>query len=153
MRILCSSEIEKNSRIMDIFTKAASLCMEGEGLSPINAEISLSFVSQEEIQRLNKMYRNIDNYTDVLSFPMIEDFNLIHDGEEILLGDVVICTEQAKRQAEEYGHCEEREFVYLFVHRVLHLLGYDHMNEQEKADMRKREEEIMSELGLERKMK
>ena len=81
----------------------------------------------EEIHQLNKMYRQVDRPTDVLSFPMIEDFNEIDwedEEEEILLGDVVICLEQAQKQAEEYGHSQMREIVYLFVHSVLHLLGY-----------------------------
>ena len=112
-------------------------------------EISLSFVSKDEIHRLNRIYRNVDRHTDVLSFPMVEDFNEIEeDDEEILLGDVVICREQAREQAKEYGHSEERELTYLFVHSVLHLLGYDHMEDEEKKEMRAREEEVMTQLGI-----
>ena len=92
----------------------------------------------------------MDRHTDVLSFPLIEDFNEVNDDEEMLLGDVVICREQAREQAKEYGHSEEREVVYLFVHSVLHLLGYDHMEQEEKQEMRDREEEVMAQLGLER---
>lgn len=150
MRILCGSDKAAESRLMDTFERAAALCLEKEGLDPDRAEISLSFVSKEEIHRLNSMYRNVDAHTDVLSFPLIEDFNDIDEDEELILGDVVICREQAREQAKEYGHSEEREVVYLFVHSVLHLLGYDHMDEDEKKVMRTREEEIMSEMGLER---
>lgn len=100
---------------------------------------------------MNLMYRQVDRATDVLSFPLIEDFNHIsEENGEILLGDVVICIEQAEKQAEEYGHSVQRELVYLFVHSVLHLLGYDHMEEDDKAKMRKKEEEIMNLLSLQR---
>ena len=150
MRILCSSEKAVENQLMKTFEEAACLCLEKEGLDPQRAEISLSFVSKEEIHRLNRMYRNVDRHTDVLSFPLIEDFNEVNDDEEMLLGDVVICREQAREQAKEYGHSEEREGVYLFVHSVLHLLGYDHMEQEEKQEMRDREEEVMAQLGLER---
>lgn len=152
MRILCGSDKAADNRLMDTFERAAALCLEKEGLDPDRAEISLSFVSKEEIHRLNSMYRNVDAHTDVLSFPLIEDFNDMDEDEELILGDVVICREQAREQAKEYGHSEEREVVYLFVHSVLHLLGYDHMDEDEKKVMRTREEEIMSEMGLEREI-
>ena len=88
--------------------------------------------------------------TDVLSFPQYSSPGEISGGQVILLGDVVICNDVARRQAEEYGHSYEREFVYLFVHSVLHLLGYDHMQPEEKKKMRSREKEIMSYIGLER---
>ena len=129
------------------------LCLKEEGIPDERVEISLSFVSMEEIHQLNKMYRQVDRPTDVLSFTMIEDFNEIDwedEEEEILLGDVVICLEQAQKQAEEYGHSQMREIVYLFVHSVLHLLGYDHMEDEEKAVMRNREEAVMNQLDLRR---
>jgi probable rRNA maturation factor len=81
---------------------------------------------------------------------MIEDFNDIEPGDEMMLGDVVICIEKACEQAEEFGHSREREIVYLFVHSVCHLLGYDHMEPEEKAEMREAEEKVMSFLDLER---
>lgn len=151
MRILCNDENAAKSRMFPVFERAAELCLEKEGLALKNAEISLNFVSEAEIRELNNMYRQVDRSTDVLSFPLIEDFNDVdEDGEEILLGDVVICPDRAEKQAEEYGHSLERESVYLFVHSVLHLLGYDHMEEADKAEMRRREEEIMTLLNLER---
>ena len=79
-----------------------------------------------------------------------EDFSELPKEQIICLGDIVICEDRAKEQAEEFGHSYEREIVYLFTHSVLHLLGYDHMNEKEKAKMREREEEVMTELKLER---
>lgn len=149
MRILCSDEKFAESEMMDVFRDAAVLCVEKEGLPEDAVEISLSFVSKDEIHRLNRIYRNVDRHTDVLSFPMVEDLSEIEeDDEEILLGDVVICCEQAREQAKEYGHSEERELTYLFVHSVLHLLGYDHMEDEDKKEMRAREEEVMTQLGI-----
>lgn len=136
--------------MMDVFNEAASVCVEKEGLDSTNMEVSLTFVDGEEIKTLNRDYRGVDSVTDVLSFPMIEDFNDIIEGEEILLGDVVINMDRVKEQAEEYGHSLEREATYLFVHSICHLLGYDHMEPDEKQEMRTREEEVMKELDLER---
>ncbi len=151
MRILYSEEnILDESMIADL-EKAAELCVEKEGLPAENAEISLTFVSKEEIRELNNQYRGIDNHTDVLSFPLIEDFDEIEEDEEFMLGDVVICLEKAREQAEEYGHSERREIAYLFVHSVCHLLGYDHMEEDEKQEMRAREEKVMTLLDIERR--
>lgn len=151
MRILYSEEKVSDDVMTADLEKAAVLCVEKEGLPADNAEISLSFVSEEEIKELNKKYRGIDNHTDVLSFPLIEDFDCLNTEDEYMLGDVVICLPQAYRQAEEYGHSPRREIVYLFVHSVCHLLGFDHMQEDEKKEMRQREEEVMSLLDLERR--
>lgn len=151
MRILCSEENVLNDTMMKTLEKAAVLCVEKDGLPAERAEISLTLVSEEEIRELNRVYRNVDKPTDVLSFPLIEDFGSLPQEDDLLLGDVVICLEQAKAQAAEYGHSEEREIVYLFVHSVCHLLGFDHMEEAEKAEMRQREEEVMTLLQLERR--
>ena len=150
MRILYSEENILDNAMLEDLEKAAVLCVEKEELPADNAEISLTFVSKEEIRELNNQYRGIDNHTDVLSFPLIEDFDFIDEDEEYMLGDVVICLEKAREQAEEYGHSERREIVYLFVHSVCHLLGFDHMEEDEKKEMRQREEEVMTFLDLER---
>ena len=120
-------------------------------MEPDNAEISLSFVTKEEIRSLNKMYRNIDRITDVLSFPLIEDFEKIDSDDEYMLGDVVICLEKAREQAEEYGHSILREFSFLVVHSLLHLFGYDHMEEEERNEMEQVQREIMKILNIERK--
>ncbi len=151
MRILYSEEGLFDESMQKKLAKAADLCVEKEGLGPDGAEISLTFMSREEIRKLNNDYRGIDNHTDVLSFPLIEDFEQIAPGGDYMLGDVVICLQQARAQAEEYGHSVEREIVYLFVHSVCHLLGFDHMNEADKRRMRQREEEIMAVLDLERR--
>ncbi|AFA48705.1 rRNA maturation RNase YbeY [Acetobacterium woodii] len=117
----------------------------------IECEISFSFVSPDEIKELNAEYRKKDTVTDVLSFPMHEDFcknkkAIICDNPylPLLLGDIVICTRQAEIQAKEYGNTFTRELSYLSVHSVLHLLGYDHMEEADKLLMRSIEKEIMN---------
>ena len=139
---------------VDKMTEAARLCLEREGIDPENVEISVSFVSEEEIKELNSVYRKNGSVTDVLSFPQFDDLSQIgefcDEDAEIALGDVVICAERARQQAEEFGHSEEREFIYLFVHSMFHLLGYDHMAEEDKKEMRQAEEEIMTKLDVSR---
>ena len=130
--------------------EAAELCTKAEGLDPDRCEVSFSFVGEDEIRELNAAYRRKDAVTDVLSFPQYDDLTELDNEEEICLGDVVICSEVARRQAEEYGHSYERELVYLFVHSILHLLGYDHMEEEERREMRSREELVMERIGLAR---
>lgn len=116
-------------------------------------------VSGEEIRRLNRETRQTDKVTDVLSFPTLDDIkgkplcgaDYPYDVDEegnLLLGSIVICKERAKEQAEEYGHSYERELHYLFVHGVMHCLGYDHMTDEEKAEMREKEEEVLQKLGI-----
>lgn len=112
-------------------------------------EIGLNIVEEEEIQRLNRDYRKIDKVTDVLSF-FLNDEDMAEQDGYIYLGDVMLCAKQAQRQAKDYGHSLQREMMYLFVHALLHLKGYDHMQEAEKAQMRKEEEKVMKSIGLER---
>lgn len=137
--------------VLELMTKAATYAIEFEKIDPERTEISVSFVEAEEIKDLNCQYRNIDKVTDVLSFPQFEDLNDLPEEGELFLGDVVICKERAEEQAKEFGHSFKREIIYLFVHSVLHLVGYDHMDEEDKTEMRKQEEIIMSHIGLERK--
>ncbi len=105
--------------------------------------MQLIFVTQEEIHRLNLAYRNIDKPTDVLSFPN-------DDSKDRSLGDVFISIEQAKRQAQDYGHSIEREIGFLAVHGYLHLLGYDHHTKEDEALMMTKQEEILKNANLER---
>lgn len=149
MNIHFSDERMPSDKVIKHMEEAANLCLIQEGLDPERAEISVTFVDNEEIRELNRVYRGKDNVTDVLSFPQYEDPKQSND-PVLLLGDVVICPEIAMVQAEEYGHSDERELVYLFVHSLYHLLGYDHMEEDETALMREREEKILTQLGLER---
>ena len=134
--------------ILATMEAAAKYCLELEGIDEERTEISVTFVEAEEIRELNRDYRDNDKVTDVLSFPQFDDLNDIPDFGEICLGDVVICKERAQEQAEEFGHSFEREIIYLFTHSILHLLGYDHMEEEDKKVMRAREEEVMAELGI-----
>lgn len=114
------------------------------------AEISVTFVDNEEIRKLNAQYRDKDIETDVLSFPMGSDgeYDINLDTGAKILGDVVLSIEKAVEQADLYGHGLEREVGYLTVHSVLHLLGYDHMEPLDKVHMREREESVMHQLGL-----
>lgn len=150
MRIEVAEGSGIGRRLMGFMMTAAEKCVSDEGLDPSCVEISLSVVSEEEIQELNRRFRDTDRVTDVLSFPQYESLEKIENEEITVLGDVVICDDVAIRQAEAYGHSYEREFVYLFVHSVLHLLGYDHMEPAEKEEMRAKEENVMSYIGLER---
>ena len=137
-------------------TVNAALNAEGVAL---RCEINVLLTDDEGIREVNRTMREIDRATDVLSFPMFDLTPGEHPGEEdadpdtglVPLGDMCISVERAKAQAEEYGHSFEREICYLSVHSVLHLLGYDHLDEGEiKRQMRGREEEIMKQLKLER---
>ena len=132
--------------------------LNAEGVT-VRCEINILLTDDEGIREVNRTMRQIDRATDVLSFPMFDLAPGEHPGEEdadpdtglVPLGDMCISVERAKAQAEEYGHSFEREICYLCVHSVLHLLGYDHLDEGEmKRQMRQREEEIMKQLKLER---
>ena len=148
MKIYFEEEHVVTQEILDTMMKAAEICIDAEDIDVDRSEISVTFVDMEEIHQLNLDYREVDSPTDVLSFPQFDDLNDLPEDGEIALGDVVICKEKAEQQAEEFGHSFEREIVYLFVHSVLHLLGYDHMEDDEKACMRAREEEVMEHLGV-----
>ncbi|MCW6702374.1 rRNA maturation RNase YbeY [Anaerococcus sp. NML200537] len=113
-----------------------------------DVEVSLTLVDKDEIHTLNRDYRGVDRPTDVLSFPMDDEIFPGEEDVDLILGDIVICLDIAKAQAEEYGHSLERELSYLICHSTLHLLGYDHMEEDEKAIMRGKEKEIMKNLGV-----
>ena len=106
-----------------------------------NVEVSVSFVTNEEIKNINSEFRNINKETDVLSFPM--DFEFSEEGMPYILGDIIISTEKSMEQAKEFGHSIDREILYLVCHSVFHLLGYDHIEELEKLVMRNKEKETM----------
>lgn len=119
---------------------------------PYDAEISVSFVDNEQIHELNAKYRNIDAPTDVLSFPLGEnnEYDRNEETGAMTLGDIVISIPKAVEQAERYGHSFQREVGFLTVHSMLHLLGYDHETDKlEALRMREKEEAIMKRLGLE----
>ena len=115
------------------------------------AEISVTFVNNEQIHELNRQYRGKDMPTDVLSFPMGENgvYDVNHDTGAKILGDIVISMEKAVEQAKRYDHSLEREVGYLTAHSMLHLLGYDHETSGlDRVRMREKEEQIMTQLGL-----
>ena len=128
-----TSDIEKSIRI----------CLLQE-LNDDNYEISLSFVSESEIRKLNSDYRDKDSVTDVLSFPLDDDFAI----QTNLLGDIIICCKRAIEQAKEYNHSIKREIVYLVVHSMFHLLGYDHIDESDRIIMRNKEKLALKEIGI-----
>ena len=110
-------------------------------------EVSVTFTDNAGIHELNRAYRNIDRPTDVLSFPQIDyDAGELAEG---MIGDIVLSLERAKEQADEFGHSFERECAFLSVHSTLHLLGYDHeLSDEDDADMRARQSEVMNIMGL-----
>ena len=137
-------EVKIDNNIYKILEEVIKECLLLEG-KPLNYEVSLSFVNNKEIKELNKEYRNIDRETDVLSFPMEEENFLVPIP---LLGDIIISAEKALEQSIEYEHSLLREISYLAVHSMFHLLGYDHMVEDEKKLMRYKEKEVMKRLKI-----
>lgn len=136
--------LELKETIFPEIEKAISTSLELAGYGD-NYEISFTVVNEEEIRELNRDYRQKDSVTDVLSFPLFEREEIPEEG---MLGDVVICSQRAFEQAKEFGHSYEREVIYLTVHSILHLLGYDHEEENEKLEMRSLEKAIMKKLGV-----
>ena len=140
---------------------ALEAAMEGFVQSDVDLAIELIFVDEEEIRRLNSETRNIDKVTDVLSYPSLdgikgqalqgEDYPFDIDEEgNLVIGSIAICCQRAKEQAEEYGHSYERELHYLIVHGIMHCLGYDHIEDEDRAQMREKEEYILGKLGITR---
>lgn len=130
---------------------------------PYDVEINVILTDNDAIAAINKEYRDLDKATDVLSFPMIDyeapgDFSVVEtmaaedcfdpDSGELLLGDIIISVEKVMEQAKSYGHSRERELGFLTAHSMLHLFGYDHMKDEERIDMEKKQEAILDRLGL-----
>ena len=131
---------------------------------PYEVEVNVLLTNNEEIHEANKDFRNIDRPTDVLSFPMVDydfpaDFSLVNESpegylnpetDELLLGDIMVSVDKIYSQAEEYGHGIKREFAFLIAHSMLHLLGYDHIEDEERAVMEAKQEAILETLGITR---
>ena len=138
-----------------LIKEVVSRVLEEEKVLP-EVDVYITLTNNEEIHKINKEYRDVDRPTDVLSFPMYERDEIAglkndtNDEIEKILGDIIVSIEKVREQAEEYGHSFERELAYLVTHGMLHLLGYDHMIEEEKTVMRKREEEILETLNITR---
>lgn len=147
-----------NPRLAAMLRRTVKAALSAEGVA-CDCEINILLIDDEGIREVNRDMREIDRATDVLSFPMFDlvpgehpdEYDADPDTGLVPLGDMCISVERAQAQAQEYGHSFDREICYLCVHSVLHLLGYDHLDEGEmKRQMRSREEEIMSQLKLER---
>ena len=155
-RILCDGEEFPEEKM-----RALEQAMEGFVETDANLAIEFIFVDGEEIRRLNREMRDTDKVTDVLSFPTMDDIKgepiyadehpfEMDEEDNLVIGSVAVCCDRAKEQAEEYGHSYERELHYLLVHGIMHCLGYDHMTDEDKAEMREKEELILSKLGITR---
>lgn len=149
-------DIEENESYEKIISKVVKKCFEAEHLENSKLYISITLTTPDNIKQINKEYRKIDKPTDVLSFPMFEKEEIDEkiqnqDFEfEDVLGDIVISVEQVKLQASEYGHSFERELAYMVVHGFYHLMGYDHMVEEDKRIMRQKEESVLNVLEITR---
>lgn len=144
-------EIDNNEHFCEMAKAVLQKCYNVEKMNNPNLAITIIFTNPEKIREINKKYRNIDKSTDVLSFPMFEKEevdNIKNTEIPEILGDIVLSIEQIEKQAKEYEHSFEREFSYMIVHGFYHLMGYDHINEADKKQMRIKEEEVLSLLEL-----
>ena len=139
------------AELEDAIRRAAAEALRYEEFDE-DCEISVSIVDNEEIREINRQFRSIDRATDVLSFPMLTfaegEEAEVNENDEIVLGDIIISVDKVREQAEEYGHSMQREFAFLIVHSMLHLFGYDHMEEQEAAVMEGKQREILECLNI-----
>ena len=150
-------DIEENKEYEEVINKVLTKCFEEEKLQNSKLYITVTLTNPENMREINKEYRNIDRATDVLSFPMFEkdelEEKIKHDdfSHVDVLGDLVISIEKVKEQAIEYEHSFERELSYMLVHGFYHLMGYDHIEEEDKRKMRPKEEKILNDLKILRK--
>lgn len=149
-------EIEENDEYKKIIEDVLKACFKEEKIKNSNIYITITLTTPERIQHINNQYRNIDKPTDVLSFPMFEKdeikkvINDIENKNEEILGDIIISIEKVRQQAIEYGHSFERELAYMVVHGFYHLMGEDHIEENDKKIMRQKEEKILGILNITR---
>lgn len=143
-------DIEEKKEYIEILNKVLEKCFEEEKLNSEKLYINIVLTNPKNIKEINKQYRNIDKETDVLSFPMFEreELTKLENENPDILGDIVISIEKVEEQAKEYGHSFERELAYMAVHGFYHLMGYDHMEENDKKEMREREENILEKLNI-----
>lgn len=145
-------DIDENNSYKEIIKRVLQKCFEIEKLENKNLYVNVVLTNAKNIKSINKEHRGIDRETDVLSFPMFEKYEIanLDNTNEDILGDMVISIERVKEQAKEYGHSFERELAYMVVHSFYHLLGYDHMTEEDKKEMREKEENVLGILGIRR---
>ena len=150
-------DIEENEKYIEEIKRVIKKCFDIEDMNSSKLYVSITLTDSENIKSINKTYRKIDKPTDVLSFPMFqkEELEQIIKSKENrvkdVLGDIVISIQKVYEQANEYGHSFEREFAYMLVHGFYHLMGYDHIEEKDKAIMRPKEEKVLQELNITRK--
>lgn len=146
--------VEENVEYEKIINLVIDKCFSVEKLEKLNLYISITLTTPEEIRKINNEFRNIDKETDVLSFPMFEKIELdemVQAGKNEIpetIGDVIVSIERVQEQAKEYGHGFERELAYMVVHGFYHLMGYDHMVEEDKVVMRAKEENVLNKLNI-----
>ena len=155
-------DVQQNEELEAIIEKVIQKCFEVEHINPTSLYICVTLTNPKNIREINKQYRNIDKETDVLSFPMFERNELdqmieqnsdscIEEGIlQDIMGDIIISIDRVEEQANEYGHGFDREFAYMLVHGFYHLRGYDHMTDDEKKEMREKEENVLSQLNITR---
>ena len=145
-------DIDANAEVEKQITYVLGECFKEEKLDNTSLYINVVLTDSKNIRQINNEQRNIDKETDVLSFPMFEKEEIMKIESNIpeVLGDIVISVERVEEQAEEYGHSFEREISYMVVHGFYHILGYDHMEEKDKQEMRKKEENILNKLNITR---
>lgn len=143
-------DIEQNSEYEEIINIVTDECFKEEKLDKTDLYLSITLSDEEYIHRINKEIRDVDKATDVLSFPMFqkEEIPSTSTGIPDVLGDIVICIPIVEKQAIEYNHSFKRELAYMLVHGFYHLMGYDHMQDEEKIEMRKKEENILLKLNI-----
>ncbi|WP_033166797.1 rRNA maturation RNase YbeY [Clostridium sp. KNHs205] len=165
LNIEYETEIKLEIDYETIISKVVDMAMDTEDC-PYEAELNVILTDNEEIKNINKSYREVDAPTDVLSFPMVDyetpaDFSHLEDNSddyfnpetgELLLGDIIVSVEKVTAQAQEYGHSKERELGFLIAHSMLHLFGYDHMEEEERRIMEEKQRIILDKLGITREM-
>ncbi|MBO5348648.1 MAG: rRNA maturation RNase YbeY [Clostridia bacterium] len=149
-------EIEQNNQYENIIEQVLTKCFQEENMDKLGLYVSVTLTCPSYIRKINNEHRKIDKETDVLSFPMFEkeeidklistQNNIVND----ILGDIIVSIERVKQQATEYEHSFERELSYMIVHGFYHLIGYDHMNDEEKSIMRAKEENILNKLKITR---
>ena len=148
-------DIDENEEYKKIIRKVIETCFEEEKLQNSKLYVNVILTNPKNIKEINTKFRNIEKETDVLSFPMFEkeDIEIFKNSEneiEEVLGDIIVSIERVKEQAIEDGHSFERELAYMIVHGFYHLMGYDHMTEEDKSKMRPKEEKILEKLKITR---